>query len=140
MDKHITAPFDKKQVEELHAGDYVYISGVIYSARDAAHKRMYDTLIENENDESKLPIKLEGNVIYYLGPTPAREGQVIAVGGAGALLSKCIKKSEVVAYDDLGTEAIRKMTVENLPVIVVIDSKGNNLYETAVADYLKQQE
>ena len=66
MDKHITAPFDKKQVEELHAGDYVYISGVIYSARDAAHKRMYDTLIENENDESKLPIKLEGNVIYYL--------------------------------------------------------------------------
>ena len=75
MDKHITAPFDKKQVEELHAGDYVYISGVIYSARDAAHKRMYDTLIENENDESKLPIKLEGNVIYYLGPTPAREGR-----------------------------------------------------------------
>ena len=188
MDKHITAPFDKKQVEELHAGDYVYISGVIYSARDAAHKRMYDTLIENENDESKLPIKLEGNVIYYLGPTPAREGQVIgsagpttssrmdkytplilskglngmigkgkrsqavidaivenkavyfaAVGGAGALLSKCIKKSEVVAYDDLGTEAIRKMTVENLPVIVVLDSKGNILYETAVADYLKQQ-
>ena len=147
MDKHITAPFDKKQVEDLHAGDYVYISGVIYSARDAAHKRMYDTLIENENDESKLPIQLEGNVIYYLGPTPARKGQVIgsagpttssrmdkytplilskglngmigkgkrsqavidaivenkavyfaAVGGAGALLSKCIKKSEVVAY------------------------------------------
>ena len=189
MDKHITAPFDKKQVEELHAGDYVYISGVIYSARDAAHKRMYDTLIENENDESKLPIKLEGNVIYYLGPTPAREGQVIgsagpttssrmdkytplilskglngmigkgkrsqavidaivenkavyfaAVGGAGALLSKCIKKSEVVAYDDLGTEAIRKMRVENFPAIVVIDSEGHNLYETAVTDYLAEKE
>ena len=77
MDKHITAPFDKKQVEDLHAGDYVYISGVIYSARDAAHKRMYDTLIENENDESKLPIQLEGNVIYYLGPTPARKGHRI---------------------------------------------------------------
>lgn len=90
MDKHITAPFDKKQVEELHAGDYVYISGVIYSARDAAHKRMYDTLIENENDESKLPIKLEGNVIYYLGPTPAREGQVI--GSAGPTTSSRMDK------------------------------------------------
>ena len=186
MDKHITAPFDKKQVEELHAGDYVYISGVIYSARDAAHKRMYDTLIENENDASKLPIQLDGNVIYYLGPTPAREGQVIgsagpttssrmdkytptmldqglkgmigkgkrsseviesikqngavyfaAVGGAGALLSKCIKEAEVIAYDDLGTEAIRKLRVENFPVIVVIDNQGNNLYETAVENFKK---
>ena len=185
MEKHITAPFDKSQVEQLHAGDYVYISGIIYSARDAAHKRMYDTLINENLDASKLPLKLEGNIIYYLGPTPAREGQVIgsagpttssrmdkytplllekglngmigkgkrskevieaivknkavyfaAVGGAGALLSKCIKESEVIAYDDLGTEAIRKMTVENLPVSVVIDSQGNNLYETAVSDYL----
>ena len=185
MEKHITAPFDKNQVEQLHAGDYVYISGIIYSARDAAHKRMYDTLLNENLDASKLPLKLEGNVIYYLGPTPAREGQVIgsagpttssrmdkytplllekglngmigkgkrskevieaivknkavyfaAVGGAGALLSKCIKESEVIAYDDLATEAIRKMTVENLPVIVVIDSQGNNLYETAVSDYL----
>lgn len=90
MDKHITAPFDKKQVEDLHAGDYVYISGVIYSARDAAHKRMYDTLIENENDESKLPIQLEGNVIYYLGPTPARKGQVI--GSAGPTTSSRMDK------------------------------------------------
>ena len=187
MDKHITAPFDKKQVEDLHAGDYVYISGVIYSARDAAHKRMYDTLIENENDESKLPIQLEGNVIYYLGPTPARKGQVIgsagpttssrmdkytplilskglngmigkgkrsqavidaivenkavyfaAVGGAGALLSKCIKKSEAVAYDDLGTEAICRLEVKDFPVIVVIDSLGNNLYETAIEEYKQE--
>ncbi len=177
MDKYINAPFDKTQVGELSAGDYVYISGTIYSARDAAHKRMYESGI--------LPFDVTNNVIYYLGPTPAREGQVIgsagpttssrmdkytpfllekglcgmigkgkrskevidaivknkavyfaAVGGAGALLSKCIKKSEVIAYDDLGTEAIRKMEVENLPVIVVIDSKGNNLYETAVEDYL----
>ncbi len=185
MDKHITAPFDKDTVASLKVGDYVYISGVIYSARDAAHKRMYDTLHENNFDETTLPINLDGNVLYYLGPTPAREGQVIgsagpttssrmdkytplllskgltgmigkgkrspevidaivankavyfaAVGGAGALLSKCIKKSEVIAYDDLGTEAIRRMEVENLPVITVIDCEGNNLYETAVADYL----
>ncbi len=177
MDKYINAPFSKTQVGELFAGDYVYISGTIYSARDAAHKRMYESGI--------LPFDVTNNVIYYLGPTPAREGQVIgsagpttssrmdkytpfllekglcgmigkgkrskevidaivknkavyfaAVGGAGALLSKCIKKSEVIAYDDLGTEAIRKMEVENLPVIVVIDSKGNNLYETAVESYL----
>jgi fumarate hydratase subunit beta len=187
MDKHITAPFDKKQVSELHAGDYVYISGTIYSARDAAHKRMYDTVMETGSTDS-LPIDLKNNVIYYLGPTPAREGQVIgsagpttssrmdkytplllenglngmigkgkrskevidsivknkavyfaAVGGAGALLSKCIKEAEVIAYDDLGTEAIRKMKVENLPVIVVIDSEGNNMYETAVEEYLKSK-
>lgn len=177
MDKYIKAPFNKTQVEELSAGDYVYISGTIYSARDAAHKRMYESGI--------LPFDVTNNVIYYLGPTPAREGRVIgsagpttssrmdkytpflleqglngmigkgkrskevidsiiknkavyfaAVGGAGALLSRCIKKSEVIAYDDLGTEAIRKMEVENLPVIVVIDSKGNNLYETAATSYL----
>jgi fumarate hydratase subunit beta len=185
MDRTITAPIDRETLKSLHAGDYVYISGTIYTARDAAHKRMIETLDEGR----ELPLDLKDNVIYYMGPSPAREGRPIgsagpttasrmdkytprlldlgmgamigkgkrsqavidaivenkavyfaAVGGAGALLSKCIKKSEVVAYDDLGTEAIRKMTVENLPVIVVIDSKGNNLYETAVADYLKQQE
>ena len=182
MDKHITAPFDKKQVEDLHAGDYVYISGVIYSARDAAHKRMQETLERGE----ALPIELEGNVIYYMGPSPAREGRPIgsagpttasrmdkyapklldlglgamigkgkrsqavidaivrngsvyfaAIGGAGALLSQRIKKSEVVAYDDLGTEAIRKLEVEDFPVVVVIDSQGNNLYETAIKEYQK---
>lgn len=183
MDRNITAPFDEDEVKALKAGDYVYITGTIYSARDAAHKRMYEALTEHKEE---LPIKLQNNVIYYLGPTPAKEGQVIgsagpttssrmdkytpllldqglkgmigkgkrssevidaivrnkavyfaAVGGAGALLSKCIKESEVIAYDDLGTEAIRKMRVENLPVIVVIDAEGNNLYETAVKDYLE---
>ena len=185
MEKHITAPLKESDIKDLKAGDYVYITGTIYTARDAAHKRMYETIGEHK----ELPIKMQDTVIYYMGPTPAREGRPIgsagpttasrmdkyapdlldlglkgmigkgkrsqavidgivrngavyfaAVGGAGALLSKCIKEAEVIAYDDLGTEAIRKMTVENLPVIVVIDSKGNNLYETAVADYLKQQE
>ena len=182
MDKKIRVPFTKEEVVKLHAGDYVYLTGTIYSARDAAHKRMYDTMLEGR----EIPMKLKDNVIYYLGPTPAKEGQVIgsagpttasrmdkytpllldnglngmigkgkrsqavidaivrnkavyfaAVGGAGALLSKCIKKSEVIAYDDLGTEAIRKMEVENFPVIVVIDSEGNNLYETAVEEFRK---
>ena len=180
MDKHITAPFDKKQVEDLHAGDYVYISGVIYSARDAAHKRMDDTLTRGE----KLPLDIKNQMIYYMGPSPAREGRIIgsagpttasrmdkyaprlldlglgamigkgkrskevldaivrngsiyfaAVGGAGALLSKCIQKSEVIAYDDLGTEAIRKLEVKDFPVIVVVDAEGNNLYETAIEEY-----
>lgn len=180
----INVPFNKEQVNELKAGDYVYLTGTLYSARDAAHKRLYDSIIEQKN----LPLDLTDNVFYYLGPTPAKEGQVIgsagpttssrmdkytplllskgltgmigkgkrskevidaivenkavyfaAVGGAGALLSKCIKESEVIAYDDLGTEAIRKMRVEDFPVIVVIDSEGNNLYETAVEEYLKKK-
>lgn len=181
MEKRITVPLTKEESVKLHAGDYVYISGIIYSARDAAHKRMYEAMEQG----NEIPIDLTDNVIYYLGPTPAKEGQVIgsagpttasrmdkytprlldsgltgmigkgkrskevidaiirnkavyfaAVGGAGALLSKCIKKSEVIAYDDLGTEAIRRMEVEDFPVIVVIDSEGNNLYETAVEDFL----
>ena len=150
MDRHIKAPLDREEVKTLEAGDYVYITGTVYTARDAAHLRMDQALDRGE----KLPIELEGNVIYYMGPTPAREGRPIgsagpttasrmdkyaprlldlgltgAIGGAGALLAKCIKKAEVIAYDDLGTEAIRKLEVENLPVIVVIDSKGRNLYE-----------
>ena len=182
MDKRISAPLKKEELVNLHAGDYVYITGTIYSARDAAHKRMYETMQEGK----EIPIDLTDNVIYYLGPTPAKEGQVIgsagpttssrmdkytpllldnglngmigkgkrskevidaivknkaiyfaAVGGAGALLSKCIKQSEVIAYDDLGTEAIRRMEVEDFPVIVVIDSEGNNLYETAVEEFKK---
>ncbi len=182
MDKNIHVPFTKEKVVTLHAGDYVYLTGTIYSARDAAHKRMYETMLEGK----EIPMELKDNVIYYLGPTPAKEGQVIgsagpttasrmdkytpmlldnglngmigkgkrsqavidaiirdkavyfaAVGGAGALLSKCIKKSEVIAYDDLGTEAIRKMEVEKFPVIVVIDSEGHNLYETAVEEFKK---
>lgn len=177
MKKIVKAPLDDKTIEQLKSGDYVYITGTIYTARDAAHKRMY---------ENGIPIDLDHNIIYYLGPSPARKGQVIgsagpttssrmdkytpymlehglkgmigkgkrskevinsmrknkavyfaAVGGAGALLSKCIKKSEVIAYDDLGTEAIRKLEVEDLPVIVVIDKDGNNLYETAVESFKK---
>lgn len=174
MDKKITVPIRREEAEGLSSGDYVFITGTIYSARDAAHKRMYEAL---ENGE-KIPLELKNNVIYYMGPSPAREGRVIgsagpttasrmdkytprlldlglkgmigkgkrtkevqeavvrnggvyfaAVGGAGALLSKCIVKSEVIAYEDLGTEAIRKMEVVDFPAIVVIDSKGNNLYE-----------
>lgn len=179
MEKHITVPFDKETAKSLKAGDYVYLTGVIYTARDAAHKRMDESL----NNGDKLPIDIDGNVIYYMGPSPAREGRPIgsagpttatrmdkytprlldmgltgmigkgkrqpkvkeaivrnnavyfaAVGGAGALLSQRILKSDVVAYDDLGTEAIRKLEVENFPVIVVIDSEGNDLYERVTAN------
>lgn len=179
MEKHITVPFDKETAKSLKAGDYVYLTGVIYTARDAAHKRMDESL----NNGDKLPIDIDGNVIYYMGPSPAREGSPIgsagpttatrmdkytprlldmgltgmigkgkrqpkvkeaivrnnavyfaAVGGAGALLSQRILKSDVVAYDDLGTEAIRRLEVENFPVIVVIDSEGNDLYERVTAN------
>ena len=180
MDRYINAPIDNEIVNSLKAGDCVYITGTIYTARDAAHKRMYEAIKNGEN----IPFELKNNIIYYLGPSPAREGQVIgsagpttssrmdkytplllehglkgmigkgkrsdnviesmhknnavyfaAIGGAGALLSKCIKKAEVIAYDDLGTEAIRKLTVKDFPAIVVIDAEGNNLYETAVKEY-----
>ncbi len=180
MEQHIQAPITKNEAKELRAGDYVYISGTIYTARDAAHKRMQETLERGE----KLPIEMCNNIIYYMGPSPAREGRPIgsagpttasrmdkyaptlldmgligmigkgkrtdavkdaivrndavyfaAVGGAGALLSKSIMKSEVVAYDDLGTEAIRRLEVKNFPVIVVIDSEGNDLYQTAIREY-----
>lgn len=179
MEKHITVPFDKETAKSLKAGDYVYLTGVIYTARDAAHKRMDESL----NNGDKLPIDIDDNVIYYMGPSPAREGRPIgsagpttatrmdkytprlldmgltgmigkgkrqpkvkdaivrnnavyfaAVGGAGALLSQRILKSDVVAYDDLGTEAIRRLEVENFPVIVVIDSEGNDLYERVTAN------
>jgi len=183
MDRYINAPLDKETAAQLQAGDYVYISGTIYTARDAAHKRMAETLAAGQ----ELPLAMEQNLIYYMGPSPAREGRPIgsagpttssrmdkyapalldlglggmigkgkrsgevtdaivrngavyfaAVGGAGALLSKSILESEVIAYDDLGTEAIRKLTVKDFPVIVVIDSKGNNLYETAIKEYAKE--
>ena len=184
MEKHISLPIDKETISELHSGDYLYLTGTIYTARDAAHKRMYESIGRNE----ELPFDISGKFIYYLGPTPAKPGMVIgsagpttssrmdkytpellsrglsgmigkgkrskavidsivengavymaAVGGAGALLSKCIKSSEVIAYEDLGTEAIRKLYVENLPVIVIVDSHGNNLYESAVEDFLSSQ-
>lgn len=183
MEKHIKAPISKEVSRKLRAGDYVYITGTIYTARDAAHKRMDDALKNGKN----LPVDMVGQTIYYMGPSPAREGRPIgsagpttasrmdkyaprlldlglggmigkgkrsqavqdaivrnkavyfaAVGGAGALLSKCIKKADVIAYDDLGTEAIRRLEIEDLPAIVVIDSEGNNLYETAVKEYAEE--
>lgn len=182
MERYITAPINKETAKELRAGDYVYITGTIYTARDAAHKRMYEALKKGET----LPLEMKDNVIYYMGPSPAREGRPIgsagpttasrmdkyapvlldlgligmigkgkrseavreaivrngavyfaAVGGAGALLAGSIKASEVIAYEDLGTEAIRKLEVANFPVIVVMDSEGNNLYETAIGEYCK---
>ena len=182
MDRYMNTPFSREEAESLKAGDYVYLTGIIYSARDAAHKRMQEALDRGE----ELPFDLEDNVIYYLGPTPAREGRPIgsagpttssrmdkytpalldlglrgmvgkgkrspevieaiirnksvyfaAVGGAGAILSKRILSSEVIAYEDLGTEAIRKMQIKDFPVIVVIDTEGNNLYETAILEYQK---
>ena len=184
MEKHINVPFTKEEALSLKAGDMVYLTGTVYTARDAAHKRMAETLDEGK----ELPLSLEGNVIYYMGPSPAREGRPIgsagpttasrmdkytprlldlglagmigkgkrspevreaivrngcvyfaAIGGAGALLSKAITDSEVIAYDDLGTEAIRRLTVKDFPVIVVIDSEGTNLYETAIAQYRREE-
>ena len=172
MDRYVNVPLSEKDAHSLKAGDYVYLTGTIYTARDAAHKRMQETLDRGE----ELPLKMENNVIYYMGPSPAREGRQIgsagpttasrmdkyaprlldlglkgmigkgkrskevadAVGGAGALLSKSITSSEVIAYDDLGTEAIRRLTVNNFPVIVVIDAQGNNLYETATKEYCRE--
>ena len=180
MDQYIQAPVSKEDARSLKAGDYVYLSGTIYTARDAAHKRMKEALDQGQ----KLPFDLKGSVIYYMGPSPAREGRPIgsagpttasrmdkytpelldlglgamigkgkrspavidamvrngavyfaAVGGAGALLSKCIFSSEIVAYEDLGAEAIRKLEVKNFLVIVVTDSQGNNWYETASKEY-----
>lgn len=183
MEKRIVLPLTEEIVNELKAGDYVYISGTIYTARDAAHKRMDEAISNN----GSLPINIEGTVIYYMGPSPAREGKPIgsagpttsgrmdkyaprlldmglkgmigkgkrseavkeaiirnkavyfaAVGGAGALLSKAIVSSKVVAYDDLGTEAIRELEVKDFPAIVVIDKDGNNLYDIAGEKYSKE--
>ena len=183
MEKHMRVPFTRQEAATLKAGDYVWLTGTIYTARDAAHKRMYEALLKEET----LPFDIRENVIYYMGPSPAREGRPIgsagpttasrmdkytrslldlgmqgmigkgkrteevrqamirngavyfaAVGGAGALLSKSILSSEVIAYDDLGTEAIRKLAVKDFPVIVVIDSQGNNLYETAIKQYCSE--
>jgi fumarate hydratase subunit beta len=174
MEYHINAPLTKEDAIKLRAGDMIYITGTIYTARDAAHKRMSEALAKGE----ELPLELKDNIIYYMGPSPARPGRPIgsagpttasrmdkyapslldlglrgmigkgkrtqevkdaivrngavyfaAIGGAGALLSKAITSATVIAYDDLGTEAIRKLEVENFPCIVVIDSEGTNLYE-----------
>ena len=180
----ITTPLTRDKVKDLKAGDSCLISGVIYTARDAAHKRLCELVAEGK----ELPLDVKDAIIYFVGPTPAKEGQAIgsagpttsyrmdaysptliqqgltgmigkgkrgpevvaamkehgavyfgAIGGCGALLSKCIKKAEVIAYDDLGAEAIRRLEVEDFPVIVIIDSEGNNLYETGRAAYLETQ-
>ena len=181
MTRKLIAPFDAQTVRSLHAGDRILLSGNIWTGRDAAHKRLCALLDEGK----ELPVDLNGQLIYFVGPCPAPPGFAIgsagpttsgrmdaysprlievcglagmigkgkrsetvkeaiirngavyfaAVGGAGALLSKSIVAAEVIAYDDLGTEAIHKLEVKDFPVIVVIDSKGNNLYETAIEKY-----
>lgn len=182
MDKKITMPLTEEKVKDLKAGDSVLLSGVIYTARDAAHKRLVDLLDKGE----QLPIDVKDTIIYYVGPTPAKPGHPIgsagpttsyrmdpyaprlldiglkgmigkglrskevvdsmkknkaiyfaAIGGAAALMGRSIKKAEVVAYEDLGSEAIRRLEVEDLPVVVVIDSEGNNLYEQGQKQYLE---
>lgn len=184
MAKYITAPLTKEQARSLRAGESVYLSGSVYTARDAAHKRLCELVEQGK----PLPFPIEGAVIYYVGPSPARPGQAIgsagpttsyrmdayaptllrlgelgmigkgkrspavveamretgavyfgAIGGAGALLSQCVKSAQLICYEDLGAEAIRRLEVENLPLTVVIDSQGNNLYETGRAAYLEQR-
>ncbi|MBQ2687768.1 MAG: Fe-S-containing hydro-lyase [Clostridia bacterium] len=182
MEIKITLPLTKDKVKELKAGDSCLLTGVMYTGRDAAHKRLFDLIKEGK----KLPLDIKDSTFYFVGPTPKKEGEAIgsagpttsyrmdayspalialgqtgmigkgkrnddvikamkkygavyfgAIGGCGALLSKCIKRSEVVAYEDLGTEAIHRLEVENFPVVVVIDSYGNNLYETGKKAYLE---
>ncbi|MEE0515464.1 MAG: Fe-S-containing hydro-lyase [Emergencia sp.] len=181
MEKKITMPLTTEKAAELHCGDNVLLSGVIYTGRDAAHKRLTELIDAGK----ELPFDVKDSVIYYVGPAPAKPGQVIgsagpttsyrmdayapalldlglkgmigkgkrspeviesmkkngavyfgAIGGCGALLAKCIKKAEVICYEDLGAEAVRRLEVENLPAVVVIDSKGNNLYEEGRKNYL----
>ena len=178
----IKTPLTREQARQLKSGDSVLLSGVIYTARDAAHKRLCELVAQGK----ELPLDVKDSIIYFVGPTPAKPGQAIgsagpttsyrmdaysptmiaqgqtgmigkgkrnadvvnamkehgavyfgAIGGCGALLSKCIKKAEVIAYDDLGAEAIRRLEVEDFPVIVIIDSEGNNLYETGRKAYLE---
>ena len=180
----LTTPLTQEKVAALKAGDSCLISGVIYTARDAAHKRLCELVQQGK----ELPMDVKDAIIYFVGPTPAKPGQAVgsagpttsyrmdaysptliregltgmigkgkrgdevvqamkdhgavyfgAIGGCGALLGKCIKKAEIVAYEDLGAEAIRRLEVEDFPAIVIIDSQGNNLYETGRANYLAQQ-
>ena len=183
MKKYITTPLTQEKLKDLHSGDEVLLSGVIYTSRDAGHKR----LVEAHQRGERLPADLKDATIYFVGPTPAKPGQALgscgpttsyrmdayspylikecgltgmigkgkrnddvinamkeygavyfgAIGGAGALLSQCIKKAEVIAYDDLGAEALRRLEVENLPAFVIIDSEGNNLYEIGRKEYLE---
>lgn len=182
MEKRITTPLTKEKVKDLKAGDSVLISGVIYTSRDAAHKRLVDLLDQGK----ELPIDVKDAIIYYVGPTPAKPGQAFgsggpttsyrmdpyaprlldiglkgmigkglrsqeviesmkknkavyfgAIGGAAALIGKSVKKAEIVTYEDLGAEALRRLEVEDFPAVVVIDSEGNNLYEQGQKAYLE---
>ena len=184
MEKHITTPLTPELARSLKAGDTVYLTGTIYTSRDAGHKRMCEALARGE----ALPFDPTDAIIDYVGPAPAKPGQVIgsagpttagrmdayaptmmsvgargmigkgarlpevveamkkysgvyfgAIGGCGALLAKCIKSAELIAYEDLGAEALRKLYVEDMPLFVIIDSEGNNLYETGRAAYLAQK-
>ena len=179
--KKIHAPMTREEARGLKSGENVLISGTIYTARDAAHKRLCELAAKGE----PLPFDVKDSIIYFVGPTPAKPGQAIgsagpttayrmdaysptmirlgqtgmigkgkrskevvdamkecgavyfgAIGGCGALLSKCIKKAEIVCYEDLGAEAVRRLEVEDFPVVVVIDSNGTNLYETGKKEYL----
>jgi len=181
----IKAPLSREDARKLKSGDSCLISGVIYTARDAAHKRLCELVAQGK----ELPMDMKDSIIYFVVPSPARPGEAIgsagpttsyrmdayspiliaqgqtgmigkgkrspeviaamkkygavyfgAIGGCGALLSQCIKKAEVIAYDDLGAEAIRRLEVEAFPVVVIIDSEGNNLYETGRAAYLSSLE
>lgn len=182
MVKRVVTPLNDLEISELKCGDSIFLTGTIYTARDAAHKRLIELIEKGE----ELPFDLEGETIYYVGPTPPKPGMVIgsagpttsyrmdayapklldlglkgmigkglrneeviesikrnkaiyfgAIGGAAALIGKSIVKSEVIAYEDLGSEAIRKLEVKDLPLVVVIDSLGNNLYEIGKENYLK---
>lgn len=182
VEKKINTPLTYEKIKGLKAGDRILLTGTIYSARDAAHKRLIDLL----DSGSELPIDIEGESIYYVGPSPAKEGQIIgsagpttsyrmdaysprlldlglkamigkgarnqevidsivknkavylgAIGGAAALIAKSIVSSEVIAYEDLGAEAIRKMEVVDMPLIVIIDAEGNNLYIEGQEAYLE---
>ena len=154
MARKITLPLTEELAKTLHAGDQVLLTGTIYTSRDAGHKRMCEALAKGED----IPFDPKDATIYYVGPTPAKPGHVIgsagpttsgrmdayaptmmsvgAIGGAGALLAKCIKKAELIAYEDLGAEALRKLYVEDMPLVVIIDSEGNNLYEEGRKAYL----
>lgn len=181
MEKKITTPLTEDKIKDLKAGDTVLITGTIYTARDAAHKRLVELLDKGE----ELPIDVKDSIIYFVGPTPAKPGMAIgsagpttsyrmdaysprlldiglkgmigkglrskevvdsivknkaiyfaAIGGAAALIGKSVQKADLVAYEDLGAEAIRKLEVKDLPVVVVIDSEGNNLYEIGQREYL----